>query len=276
MTAISGPRTGLLLVGHGTRSAVGVEQFLSLARRIARRLAPVSVEPAFLELQQPDIPTAVARLVEQNIHQLVTLPLLLFAAGHAKLDIPQAVNAALAPIGATHIQQLQAAHLGCHPALVELSERRTNEISPSSFILHPSSLVCLLLVGRGSHDESATAEMHEFARLRAQKLPGTRVEVAFLAMARPLLADQLATIAREGQRHVIVQPHLLFDGELIESISRQVATVAAAYPQTQWHLVAPLADPPGTTSQATKLIEKVILDRCQGAGIHVVEPVSHD
>jgi sirohydrochlorin ferrochelatase len=148
---------------------------------------------------------------------------------------------------------------------------------------HPShenaAHTCLLLVGRGSHDDSATAEMHEFARLRQQGLetaarqeprPLVKVEVAFLAMAHPLLQKQLAKLVCQGYRRVIVQPHLLFYGELVESIERQVAEMAAGQPDTTWIVTPPLADLPGIVTRATESIQKVILDRCHEAGIRVV------
>ncbi len=313
-------KTGLLLVGHGTRNETGMKQFLALAERIGTRLrGEAGVQPAFLELQQPDIDAAVGRLVETGITRLVTLPLLLFAAGHAKEDVPKAVAAAVERRGRNEIGQVQAEHLGCHGAVVELSRLRAEEavrgfrVQGSGFSKKDSgdrgqgtgdTESCLLLVGRGSHDGSATAEMYEFARLRsgnldvesltyasglydqarqeprpAEKefrsskttpLPPVKVEVAFLAMARPLLSEQLPVIARQDYRRVIVQPHLLFHGELVDSVARQVAAARDRFPQTEWITVQPLADLPGAASRGTELLEKVILDRCQEAGIHVV------
>ena len=266
--------TGLLLVGHGTRSEVGTAQFLALAETIRQRAGgELRVEAAFLEMRQPDIDSAVERLVGQGIERLVTMPLLLYAAGHAKDDVPGAVATSLARRGRSEIPQTQARHLGCHPAVLELSRLRTEEAESKFHDPMSKSQIsskCLLLVGRGSHDEGATAEMREFAVLRQQPLQSERVEVAFLAMARPLLAEQLAVVARHGYRRVIVQPHLLFCGELVDSIERQVAEMKGRYPETEWITTRPLADLPGTVSRATDLMEKVILDRCQDAGIHVV------
>jgi sirohydrochlorin ferrochelatase len=133
-----------------------------------------------------------------------------------------------------------------------------------------SAPTCLLLVGRGSHDESATAEMDEFACLRQQRLQGTKVEVAFLAMARPLLHDHLQWIACQGYGRIVVQPHLLFHGELLESLERQMTEMAAIHPQIQWIVTQPLADLPGKTGRAADMLEKVILDRCLEVGIRVV------
>src|SRR5262245_58516381 len=104
----SDPSTGLLLIGHGTRSAAGTRQFLALARSLAETVAPLPVEPAFLELQQPDINAAVTHVVCRGIKRLVTMPLLLFAAGHAKRDIPAQVSEALARYGCDRIEHVQA------------------------------------------------------------------------------------------------------------------------------------------------------------------------
>jgi sirohydrochlorin cobaltochelatase len=273
--------TGLLLVGHGTRSEIGVRQFLAVAARLREKLSPQPVEPAFLELAEPDIDAAVGRLVEQGIQRLVTMPLLLFAAGHAKEDVPRAVKSALARRGMEQIEQVQAAHLGCNPALVELSNLRMREALAVGAHRGRASgkcvsredpgteNLCLLLVGRGSRDETATAQMHEFARLR-QRAAGFRTEVAFLAMALPSLQEQLTLLAGQGAGQVIVQPHLLFHGDLVDLVERQVAEVAAGHPESDWIVTPPLADPPGTVSVAADLIEKVILDRVRSASIHVV------
>jgi sirohydrochlorin cobaltochelatase len=274
--------TGLLLVGHGTRSAVGTQQYLALARSLAERLAPLAVEPAFLELQQPDIHAAVARLVSRGIHRLVTMPLLLFAAGHAKRDVPRQVTAALTRCGQDQIEQIQAPHLGCHSAIVELSRRRMEESlfstqaatgSRDAEIQLPS---CLLLVARGSQDDSAAAEMHDFARIRQQDMPEVSIDVAFLAMARPLLGEKLTEIACRGYERVVVQPHFLFHGELVESIASQVADVAVQHPDQEWIVAPPLADNPDGVTSATEVIQKVILDRCDQAGIRVVATASGD
>ena len=113
--------------------------------------------------------------------------------------------------------------------------------------------------------------MYEFARVRqAGSLPHGEIEVAFLAMARPLLGERLQEIAPRRYGRVIVQPHLLFHGELVESIGNQVAEAALRWPETEWIVTEPLADRPGKVTRASELLEKVILDRCSEAGIHVV------
>jgi sirohydrochlorin cobaltochelatase len=260
--------TALLVVGHGTRSDTGTRQFLELAQKLAQRVAPMPVEPCFLELQQPDIAAAVGTLVKDGVRRLTVVPLLLFAAGHAKRDIPAGVEAAVAArwhdAGGTGsspaVEIRQARHLGCHHLLVELSRRRFVQ-AVAGLPPVPPDETCLLLVGRGSRDESATAEMHRFAELRHQADLAAVTEVGFLAMARPSLAEILPRIAAQSWRRVVVQPQLLFEGELADNLRQSVAQIAAGHPAQQW-LVAPLlADPPGECGDATERLVDVLLDR---------------
>ena len=141
---------GLLLVGHGTRDAEGLAEFASLARLVMERLPEFVVEPCFLELAEPDISTAVDRLMDRGVWQLTVAPLLLFAAGHAKRDIPMAVTAAIkAHGGPNDLQIVQLPPLECHARIVELSTQRFNEALRDRRLV-PSDDTMLLLVARGS------------------------------------------------------------------------------------------------------------------------------
>jgi sirohydrochlorin ferrochelatase len=111
--------------------------------------------------------------------------------------------------------------------------------------------------------------MYAFARLREQAA-GLRTEVAFLAMARPMLHEQLAALGDSAARRVIVQPHLLFHGELVESLQQQVNQAARDFPQTDWMMTSTLADEAGIASVGCELLVRVVTDRLEEAGIRVV------
>jgi len=296
------PPAGLLLIGHGTRDEVGTRQFLDLAAAVARQVNgrvgqaspraqthaelaprprgsaaaaalthPTVVRPSFLELQQPAIEDAIKDLAEVGVEHVVAVPLLLFAAGHAKRDIPERLAAAAEQYGIT---TTQTAAFGCEPAILELSRQRMREAVTGR--LHvPAEETCLLLVGRGSRDESATAQMQEFAQLRQEAEGGIPTEIAFLAMARPSLDEQLPRIAVSGFRRVIVQPHLLFQGELASSLARQVQSVAQNS-RSEWLLTPLLADLAKEVGIGTKILADVICERYRAATIRVVAPAGED
>lgn len=228
-TACWPPEVGLLLVGHGTRELAGVAEFLECAQRIAGQTNAPS-EPGFLEFAQPTIADALAALVRRGARRIVVAPLLLFAAGHAKRDIPDAVAAAAAENGVTEC--CQSEHLGCHEAIVRLSALRYRQAIADDPVSDDQT--ALVMVGRGSHDESATREMQRFVALRAQATPVGQARAGFVAMAEPRLSDVLDEAVASGARRIVVQPHLLFGGVLLERIGRLVDEYAERFGHIRW------------------------------------------
>ena len=83
-------------------------------------------------------------------------------------------------------------------------------------------------------------EMHEFAQCRAARRPELRCEVAFLAMAEPPLDRALEAVARSRPARCVVQPHLLFAGQLLADVRHKVSQIARQTPQTEWIVTAHL------------------------------------
>jgi sirohydrochlorin cobaltochelatase len=150
--------------------------------------------------------------------------------------------------------------LGSHQGIIELSAAKYHEaIAASAAGYIPESDTLLLLVGRGSRDDEATAEMFTFARLRLERTPVGQLEVCFIAMAEPSFQATLARVAEQtGCRRVVVQPHLLFAGELLAQINSQVAEVARARPDVDWIVTGHLGPDPSVT--------RAVLDRSNYRG----------
>ena len=203
----TGDMTGLLLVGHGTRDRIGRSEFFQVCELVAQRVE-IPVRPCFLELADPTIEQAVEELLAYGVNRILVVPLLLFAAGHVKRDIPTAVQAAVR--GRVQIQQ--AAQLGCHPSLVQLSAIRFREAADR--LKYPPSCTVSVLVGRGSRDPSATADMARFVGLRQEFVEARRTLHGFIAMASPSIEEVLQHTGNNTSSPIIVQPHLLFLWEL--------------------------------------------------------------
>jgi sirohydrochlorin ferrochelatase len=76
-------------------------------------------------------------------------------------------------------------------------------------------------------------------------------------MAEPRLEAVLAEARQWPVRRVVVQPHLLFGGVLLDRIRQQVADQAARAPEMEWICTAHLGPHPFLTS--------AIVDRAVGA-----------
>jgi sirohydrochlorin cobaltochelatase len=231
------PDRGMLIIGHGTEEERGRAAFARLVELVARRAPQAMVEGCFLEFAAPDIAAGFHRLYERGARDVTVTPLLLFAAGHAKRDIPAQIAAAQSRLAGVVVRQAEC--LNCAASLVELSTARYRAaLAPLTEVSSGETL--LLFVGRGSKDDDANAEMRRFAQLRGERTPVGRVEICYLAMTGPSLEESLALIATLPFARVIVQPHLLFPGKLTDRIEAHVAAAAAAQPAKEFVLVEPL------------------------------------
>lgn len=235
-------RRGLLLVGHGTDNPAGRDEMLLVAREVSAA-CEYPVEPCFLELADPNIREGVARLYRRGVRRLSVVPLLLFAAGHAKRDIPRAVEAAVGNFPGLRIGPFAQA-FGCHARLLELSAKRFSEAVNG----HPSFAADethLILVGRGSNDEEAIEAMRQFTRLRGEATPVGSSETCFIAMASPSLVEAISSVEQRfrGQsterpkpapKLIVVQPHLLFRGGLLAQVAKLTNEAAGRTKNVDW------------------------------------------
>ncbi len=106
-------RGGVLIVGHGTRNREGTLQFLQLASQFQDRLQNIPCQACFLELADPSIEEGVEQLKLLGVERLLIVPVLLFSAGHAKSDIPDAVAVACEKLGVQAVAQ--SVHSGLIP-----------------------------------------------------------------------------------------------------------------------------------------------------------------
>jgi sirohydrochlorin cobaltochelatase len=216
----------LLVVGHGTRSDSGVAEFNAFMNRLRRRQdAPYGAAAGgFIELSRPPVTEAVASLVGQGHHELIALPLVLVAAGHGKGDIP----AALAREQVRHpgMSYSYGRPLGPHPRLFEILEQRIETVLGDG----DRADTHVLLVGRGSTDPDANAEIAKVARLLWEGRGYASVEPAFISLADPGVPAGLEKLRRLGAGRIIVAPYFLFPGILPDRIVSQSDAFAEEHP----------------------------------------------
>jgi sirohydrochlorin cobaltochelatase len=217
-------RPPLLLAAHGTRDQAGVDAFTALARRVGALAAAdgTPVAGGFIELSAPPLRDAVAALLNGAPERLVAVPLMLSAAGHAKGDIP----AALARERTRHagLSWTYARPLGPHPALIELLAARIRAVAGAD----PAPAV--LVVGRGSTDPDANADVVKTARLLWEGRDYPLAETAFVSLARPGVPEGLERCRLLGARRIVVARYFLLPGVLPDRVAQQAAQYAAEHP----------------------------------------------
>jgi sirohydrochlorin cobaltochelatase len=268
----------LLLAAHGSSDQAGGDAFAALAERVGKLAADgTRVAGGFIELSAPALREAVADLAAAGGHadpaaagghaNMVTIPLMLSAAGHAKGDIP----AALARERTRHpaVRFTYGRPLGPHPALIDLLDKRVAAVGGDT----PPAV---LLVGRGSTDPDANADVVKTARLLWEGRDYPLAETAFVSLARPDVAEGLERCrllcaglggaglggaglggaglggaglggaglggaglrgaglggaGLPGARRIVVARYFLFPGVLPDRVAEQAAAYAAAHPE---------------------------------------------
>ncbi|MCP3821302.1 sirohydrochlorin chelatase [Streptomyces sp. A3M-1-3] len=253
------PPPALLIAGHGTRDEAGAEAFRDFVRELARRNPELPVAGGFIELSPPPLGEAVTELVERGVRRFAAVPLMLVSAGHAKGDIP----AALSREKERHagISYSYGRPLGPHPALLSVLERRIDEVigAVTSEDVDRSD-VTVLLVGRGSTDPDANAEVHKAARLLWEGRGYAGVETAFVSLAAPDVPSGLDRCVKLGAGRVVVLPYFLFTGILPDRVCTQTAEWAAAHPGTEVRS----ADVIGPTEELLGLVMERYREAVQG------------
>ena len=234
--------SALLIVGHGTRDEDGASDFRSFVNRVRARavgradLRIPAVDGGFIELSAPPVGESVARLVEAGHRRLAAVPLVLVAAGHAKGDIP----------GSLQRERLRhpglafsyGRPLGVHPTVLALLEARLDSVLPRE----ERADTAVLLVGRGSTDPDANAEVYRAARMLWEGRGIGMVEPAFVSLAQPSVAEGLERCRKLGARRVVVLPYFLFRGVLPDRIVAQSGEFAAAFPSLRVDVAPVIGD----------------------------------
>ena len=110
--------SGIILFAHGSRIASANDAVRAVTADLTRAGSFDHVETAFLELGQPDLRTAVARLAARGVRRIVVIPYFLTLGTHLERDLPQLV--ARAGREFPDLELSVTPPLDGHPALVEI------------------------------------------------------------------------------------------------------------------------------------------------------------
>ena len=253
----------LLVVGHGTRCLPGEEQFRTFIARVTALVAAEGVDVAggLIELAPPPVTDAAADLVALGHRHVVAVPLMLIAAGHAKGDIPAALEREVGRYpGLTY---RYGGVLGPDPLVLAALTERLDEVLDRSE--HAGTHV--VLVGRGSTDPDANSEVARASRLlleaaAADGAPLAGVETSFISLAAPGVPAALDRCRRLGGTRVVVLPLFMFTGVLPNRIVEQSRAWAAEHSGVEVRTAAVIGD--------CDLLAEVVVKRYVEAAAHAV------
>ncbi len=252
-------KIGVMICGHGSRSQAAVDEFAGLAEKLPGHLPPDwPVAYGYLEFANPVIRAGLDRLRAQGCDHILAAPGMLFAAMHAKNDIPSVLNAYAAEHG---VRVQYGRELGVDPKMVRAAADRALAAMAEADARDgpvPAHDTCLVVIGRGASDPDANSNVSKIARLLWEGLGFGWAEVGYSGVTFPLVEPCLRHVARLGFRRVLVLPYFLFTGVLIDRIYGFTDLAAAEHPDIAWVKAGYLGDHPQVLATFAERITEIL------------------
>ncbi|HKR50684.1 MAG TPA: CbiX/SirB N-terminal domain-containing protein [Pseudonocardiaceae bacterium] len=228
----------MLVVGHGSRDADGVDEFWALAQTIRIVAGDLMTGFGFIELAAPTVDEAINDLVARGATEIVSVPLVLLSAGHLKNDGPAALARARTRHPGVHFSL--ARDLGIEPSVLGVAADRIRDAAGDA---DPEKLG-VALIGRGSSDPDACADLWKIGRLLTDGRGLGTVEPGFVSVATPSVPETLERLRLLGAGIAVVSPFFLFPGVLRDRIYAEAADWAVGHPEVEVRGAAHLGPDP--------------------------------
>ena len=212
-------KKGILVCGHGSRDKEGTDGFREMVAKLQLRYADKVVDYGFLEFAHPVYAAAVERMYRLGVREITALPAILFAGGHAKNDIPYEMNTLQRQY--PDLKITLGRHLGISASLLQLSQQRIQQAEAAHTLMAREDC-CLLVVGRGTSDPDANADVAKLTRMLWEGMGFGFATTAYIGVTKPLLKDTLPLLEKLPFKRIVVLPVFLFTGILLKRIYEQV------------------------------------------------------
>ena len=222
----------ILLMGHGSRKTAGNEEILRFAETWRIRHPDWRIEVCFIEHADARLAAGLDNAAA-NSRRVIAVPLILNAAGHVKMEIPEAVDAARARH--PNVEFVCAPHLGMGREIYDILRQRIDHSLRDLAVPDPRT-TGIILLGRGSSDAGANGEIAKMARWLFEDMQHDLVDIAFTGITLPRLETVVQRQVKLGMTQIVIQPVYLFTGVLIERIQQQVARLRQSYPHIAFAL----------------------------------------
>jgi sirohydrochlorin cobaltochelatase len=253
----------ILLVGHGSREASGNVEIENFVKRWRHRLPQQQIEICFIEFADVLLDQGLDNAAKQG-HPVVVIPLILNAAGHVKMELPEHIEQAR--LRHPTIDFTFCRHLGASEEILTILKRKLKKTMAKLDVPDPRT-TGIIILGRGSSDRVANGEIAKIARWLFEEGDHDLVDIAFTGITHPRLESVVQRQVKLGMKQMIILPYYLFTGTLMERIYRQVERLETQYPPIHFAL----GDYMGFEDEIYGLLEKRINEATQSSEIQMME-----
>jgi sirohydrochlorin cobaltochelatase len=260
LEGVEGGPVGVLICGHGSRNRQAVGEFAQLAEGLRRRLPQLPVEYGYLEFARPILRDGLESLRQQGVKRVLAVPGMLFAAGHAKNDIPSVLNTYAAETG---LRIDYGRELGVDRSMILAAGARIQAALDGASTAVPLSDTLLVVVGRGSSDPDANSNVSKVTRMLVEGFGFGWGETVYSGVTFPLVEPGLRHVVRLGFKRIVVFPYFLFSGVLVSRIRQHTQLVAADHPEVEFLEASYLGDHPLVIDTFLERVQEVVRGETQ-------------
>ncbi len=237
--------TGILLVGHGSRLPYNKELIKELAEKYAKTMPEYNVEIGFMELVEPNIPTAFNKLKETGVKRIIVNPIFLAHGMHTRVDIPTILGLEPEKIenyhGHSHTHEPGEHHhhhhhnhhhhereaksepvdfdgeiiylepLGADEKIADIIAKRINDELNKDPEANTEN-TGILLVGHGSTLPYNNKVVEEIAEKYIEKADNYPIETGFMQLSKPTIVDACDKLKEKNVKKIIATPVFLAHG----------------------------------------------------------------
>ncbi|WP_243289931.1 sirohydrochlorin chelatase [Bacillus sp. FJAT-47783] len=214
----------VLYVFHGSRLKQTKEEALTFFN-YCQQSAPFSIQYyAFLELSNPSIEEGVKQCIESGATEIAIIPILLFAAGHAKKDIPKILQKLKEQYPFVHLYYGKP--LGVNESMVNTIVEKVESVIKKSRSL--SKQIKLVMIGRGSRDVKMQENFQKLCS-NVQKRLNLETKWCYLTAAEPTFQQMIKQVQKDAGNQYIFVPYLLFSGFLLKKIENELTSAQPSH-----------------------------------------------
>jgi sirohydrochlorin cobaltochelatase len=233
MSAVKSKK-GIMVCGHGSRDKGAEMEFGLVAEGLKKRFPELPIEYGFLEYSAPNIHMGLNSLIDQGVDHIYAVPGMLFAATHAKNDIPSVLTTFEEKNEGLNVTYGQ--ELGLQQPMIEAFQTRIYESLGLDANNPPAELydTMLVVVGRGTSDCEANAEAAKLTRIVSENMGFGWADTVYSGVTYPSVGVGLEKLLKLGYKRIVVAPYFLFTGRLIKRIYGYVDKVASENPGVEF------------------------------------------
>jgi len=227
-------KKGIMICGHGSRDKDAEVEFALVAEGLKKRFPDLPVEYGFLEYSAPNIHMGLNSLIDQGVNHIYAVPGMLFAATHAKNDIPSVLTTFEEKHEGLTVTYGQ--ELGLQDPMIKAFEARIYESLGLDADNPPAELydTMLVVVGRGTSDTEANAEAAKLTRIVNENMGFGWADTVYSGVTYPSVGVGLEKLLKLDFKRIVVAPYFLFTGRLIKRISGYIDKVAKENPDVEF------------------------------------------